>query len=337
MSQPNYYNTPNSVYNPMQQAQGQNAPQQNQQAKLMDGQIPGFSNMVDGGRVPVAEFIGLYESWKLTETQFGQAIVLHFSNCQVMESDAPWPYAEVDLQIRYSNNLRSGYGLFGESLAAALGIPRESCDLEVTKNYFLHIVREDEHIYGQNQQTGEPMKGLVWHVVQAVAPGSAAPVPVRHQLYPPKVMAAVAGVQGVQPVVGQGVAPVAPAQIVPQAPVVAQSATAPQAAVAPPINQPATIPVAPPPTTQPVVTAQVPPVNQPVATDVVVTATSEMRALELLNGKDRDTWTREVMNDQSIRGDANLFNAILNNQWLSMMMNNGRVVQNADGTFSVTG
>ena len=330
MSQPNYYNTPSNVYNPMQQAQGQNAPQQNQQAKLMDGQIPGFSNMVDGGRIPVAEFIGLYESWKLTETQFGQAIVLHFSNCQVMESDAPWPYAEIDLQIRYSNNLRSGYGLFGESLASALGMPRESCDLEVTKNYFLHIVREDEHIYGQNQQTGEPMKGLVWHVVQAVTPGSAAPVPVRHQLYPPKVMpAVVAGVQGVQPTVGQGAAPVAPAQVAPQPPV------ATQPAVAPPIQQPTTVPVAPPPTTQPVV--QVPPVNQPVVTDVVVTATPEIRALELLNGKDRDTWTREVMNDQSIRGDATLFNAILNNQWLSMMMNSGRVVQNADGTFLVVG
>ena len=333
MSQPNYYNTPSNVYNPMQQAQGQGPVQQNQQAKLMDGQIPGFSNMVDGGRIPVAEFVGLYESWKLTETQFGQAIVLHFTNCQVMESDAPWPYAEIDLQIRYSNNLRSGYGLFGESLAAALGMARESCDLEVTKNYFLHIVREDEHIYGQNQQTGEPMKGLVWHVVQAVAPGSAAPTPVRHQLYPPKVMAvAVAGVQGVQPAVGQGAAPVAPAQVVPQVPVAAQPAVVPQA-VAPPVQQPVTVPVAPPPTTQPVV--QVPPVNQPETTGVVVTATPEMRALELLNGKDRDTWTREVMNDQSIRGDATLFNAILNNQWLSLMMNSGRVLQNADGTFSV--
>ena len=312
MSQPNYYNTPNNVNNPMQQVQGQGNVQQNQQTKLMDGQIPGFSNMSDGGRVPVAEFVGLYESWKLTETQFGQAIVLHFSNCQVMESDAPWPYAEVDLQIRYSNNLRSGYGIFGESLAAALGMPRESCDLEVTKNYFLHVVREDEHIYGQNQQTGEPMKGLVWHVVQAVAPGSAAPVPVRHQLYPPKVMpAAVAGVQGVQPLVGQGTAPAAPAQVLPQAL------------------------VAPPPTTQPIV--QVPPTTQPETAGVVVTTTPETRALELLNGKDRDTWTREVMNDQSIRGDSTLFNAILNNQWLSMMMNSGRVVQNADGTFSVTG
>ena len=327
-----YYNTPANVSNPMNAAQGYGQPaqqgQNNQAPMLTPGQIPGFSNMVEGSRIPVGEFIGQYAGWALMETQYGQAIAINFVNVQVMESDAPWPYAEVKLQIRYSNNLRSGYGIFGESLAKALGIAREACDLEMPKGHFMHVVREDDHVYGQNQQTGQEMTGTVWHVYQVISPGSPAPAPVRGALFPKKQVVGAVAVQATQAVMGQGVAPVAPAVVAPVAPaIVAPAATPAVVGVAP--VAPAVMPVEPPPAAQVIVA---PAVVVPAAT-----MTTEALALSLLNGKDRDTWTREVMNSQQIREDAALFNAILNNQWLANMMGSGRVVQNQDGTYTVNG
>lgn len=349
MVQPNYYNTPQPGQNPMMAAQGQQQ-QGQQQQRLLPGQIPGFQNLEERGRIPVAEFVGRYVGWALAENQYGQSIVLSFDNVQILASDAPWPYSEVNLQIRYSNSTTSGFGIFGISLAAALGIAREACDLENTKNQFLHIVREDEHYYGINPQTNQAMTGVVWHVVQAVQPGAPTPVPVKDQLFPKQQMVGQNGQQPAgqqpqqQPMMGQGQAPQAPAQNQqmqqPQQPMQTQQqpqqpapAVATQPAPAPANPQPAqnpvpaNMPVDPPPTTQPVGAPQ----------PVAGTVTPEDQALKLLHGKDRDSWVREVMNDQLVQSDANLFSAILNNQWLANMIGAGRVTQNQDGTYNFVG
>ena len=327
----NYYQTPQSV---QAQVYGTPPQQQGQSARLQPGQQPNFANLSDGGRTPVSEFVGQYNGFDPQETQYGQNLIFHFINCQILDADNAYPYDTVDVSMRYSESKRSSYGMFGESLGAALKIPMEQVDLNLLVGHFFHMIREDNHTYGTNAQTGQVMAGTVWHVYEMAQPG--APVnAVRHVVFTNQKPVAQ---QPAQQSVTQQQFAANPGQVIqpvvnPQAQQLVAQFQQAQPGIQVPQQQVQQQVVQPQVTQQQVIQPQIQQQVQPTAQAVSV-VDPNVRALELLNGKSQSEFTRDVMSDAVIRG-SQIFTDILNNQWIASMEQQGFAVLQADGTYAV--
>ena len=309
---------------------------------------PSWRGLSQGGnRIPVAEFIGQCTAWAVAPDNFGnQNVNLSFGNCQVLHSDTPWPYAEITLAIKISQSVNSGWGKLGETIARAFGVTMDILDIDQLMGQWVHMVRHDATVFGQDRNTGKDMTGVTWEMVGFVQTGVQVvpryvaeyphPVPgvngapANSNLAPamptPPLAVAPAVVPGMPvptapaiiPPVPQPIAPVAPIPDVPAAAVpVAQ-------AMAPPVPQ--AVPVAP------VATAVTPPVTAAVADD---TLDARTRAKQLLHNKTAADFFSAAITDQTIRGDLGLVNAIAQSQFIPGLIASNEVQAQPDGTYLI--
>tara|TARA_Y100000310_G_scaffold193641_1_gene193601 strand:+ start:8073 stop:8834 length:762 start_codon:yes stop_codon:yes gene_type:complete len=182
---------------------------------IPDGLKPGWKNMKGGGsKTPVAEAVGLFSGWKTEVSNFGgNNVVLSFTNCQMLKLDAPYPYPDWDLSIKFSESINSGWGIIGTSLAEGLGLELDMLDIDLLRGRWCHMLREDNHSFGTNKTVNPPqaMLGSVWRLVRFVQPGESvvsvapvmAPTPVATPA-PAQAIAAPVAVATPAPVVAAG-------------------------------------------------------------------------------------------------------------------------------------
>lgn len=271
---------------------------------IPDGLKPGWKNMKGGGsKTPVAEAVGLFSGWKTEVSNFGgNNVVLSFTNCQMLKLDAPYPYPDWDLSIKFSESINSGWGIIGTSLAEGLGLELDMLDIDLLRGRWCHMLREDNHSFGTNKTVNPPqeMLGSVWRLVRFVQPGES--------------VVSVAPVMAPTPV-----ATPAPAQAIAAPVAVAAPAPVAVAAVAAPVA------IAPVATPAPVVAAG------ELSTD------PQTRALQLLHGKDLSAFFQAAIPDPIIRQDGSLVQTITSNAYVPAQVAAGKAIQNADGTYSVVG
>ena len=123
-----------------------------------------------GTTTPVREFVGRLARWTTNLGQWGTTVDLEFENVQVLATDAPYPYPELTISLKYSDQLNSVWGKFGESAARVLGVDMEYLDIDQLLNQQLHIIRRDDVQFGTNRE-GQPVRGTVWEILEVVAPG----------------------------------------------------------------------------------------------------------------------------------------------------------------------
>lgn len=275
---------------------------------MLDGLKPTWKGLKGSGASanPIAEIVGLCQAWDAKPNSFGDTQVnLHFSNCQVIKADAVFPYAEWTLSIKYSDSQNSGWGIFGESVAEALGINIELLDIDLLKGQWCHILREDGHSFGTNRQTSQEMLGTAWHLVETIQPG---------------------------------------AQVTPRHPSLQQAALVAQVVATPTLPALTPIPSTPAPTPAMLGnTITDTAVSSPVAASIPTVDTPELsqdptvRVMQLLHGKDLATFFQLAVPDLVLRTDPMLINSILSNVFVPGKLASGEVVQNPNGTYSVRG
>ncbi|KKK61955.1 hypothetical protein LCGC14_3009170, partial [marine sediment metagenome] len=178
-------------------------------------------------------FIGrLAEVIKDSSSPHGLRIIEKYDQVQILESPVPWPWATIDLSIKYSDREQSGWGYHVES-AKAIGLAQQATTLDQAMAELVgkvYEMRQSSQSYGEDTTTHVPMQGDVWKFVRILAPGA------------PQI-AAFPQPQYAQPASAPAPAP-APPPIVAQ-PVAAQPIPAPTA-IPQPVPQPVAVaPVAP--------------------------------------------------------------------------------------------
>ena len=149
--------------------------QTGQTVTLAEGAKPTWRGMKDSSyQIPVREFVGLLTRWDTEDSPFGGTNVLfQFGNCQIILTDAPYPHAEVEVPIKYSERKNSAWGSFGQTVADVLGVDVEGLeDPDPLIGKWIHMERFTRD-YGINRQTGQQMTGQVWNCkgVSATPPG----------------------------------------------------------------------------------------------------------------------------------------------------------------------
>lgn len=275
---------------------------------------------------PVEEVVGQIVDWRIELDNFqNNQVILKFAQCQILKMDAPYPYPDWELSIKFSEHENSAWGFFGLSAAEALGTSIELLDIDLLKGRWAHVLRTP-HDYGPDKakesSPGVPARimGVVYRIVKFIEPGTA-----------------VTSVAPVAPVAVAPVAVVAPVQA--PAPIAAPVAM-PAAQVMAPAVAPVAVPVAAAPVA--VATAPVAVAEAPVAvveTPAIPGAqpTPEDQALTLLHGKDIASFFQVAVPDPIIRTDPALVNAIMSGVFAQAQITSGKVVKNDDGTHSVVG
>ena len=284
----------------------------------LSGMKPSWKNLKGGGaKTPVGEMVGLFSGWRTEPSQYGTNVILEFSQCQMLRLDAPYPYAEWALSVKFSESANSGWGILGKSIADGLDIDIELMDIDLLSGRWCHMLREDNHSFGINKNVDPPveMTGSVWKLIEFVQPG-----------------------QPVTAVVAAPVPVAAPAPVVAPVAVMAPVAVpAPVAVATTPVT--AAIPVVAGAAPAAVAVASVPaPVAAPTPTQgVVLSDDPQTRALQMLHGKDLSTFFQTAIPDQVIRIDGSLIQSITANAYVPAQVAAGKAVHNADGTYSVVG
>lgn len=143
-----------------------------QQAPLPPGMNPFRGLRRGGNQTPVSEFVGQLVRCGIGQRDnFGNTPVdMAFERVQVLQSDAPYPYPTLELGIKYSDQMNSGWGRFAESVAKALGIDLEAVEPSAMVNNFYHLVRHDDVLFFTDKN-GNEARGTVWEMVSIIQPG----------------------------------------------------------------------------------------------------------------------------------------------------------------------
>ena len=277
-----------------------------------------WSGLTTGGafKVPIIAFIGrLTEMLKDFSSQYGLRIVEKYDQVQILESPVPWPWATLDLSIKYSDRESSGWGHHVES-AKALGLAQQAATLDQAMADLIgkiYEMRQSEQGYGEDKNTGQAMKGDVWRFVRIVVPGQVQPFPQPQYATPQPI---VQPVVTVQPVTGIPVTqPVNPAQA---AAIAAQILAQPIMAMAPVV---APAPVAP---------------AGAFNTTLDPSDTAAVRAKKLLHNRALNEWLGVALLDDRIKADPAFINTIYDQSFIVGLKASNQVVQGADGKFVVT-
>lgn len=137
-----------------------------------------WSGLSVGGafKVPVICFIGrLTDMVYDAQSQFGLRIIEKYDQVQILESPAPWPWATIDLSIKYSDREESGWGRHVGS-AKVLGIAQNAATLDQAKSELVgkvYELRQKDESYGEDAKTGQAFHGDVWRFMRIVLPGGA--------------------------------------------------------------------------------------------------------------------------------------------------------------------
>lgn len=268
-----------------------------------------WSGLSTGGafKVPVVAFIG-----RLTDivedfgSSFGMRLIERYDQVQILESPAPWPWATIDVSIKYSDREESGWGRHVAS-AKQLGIATNAPTLAAAKAELIgkiYELRQKSETYGEDSKTGNPMHGDVWRFVRVIQPGQG-------QAFPQP--------QYVQPT------PVG----------VAQTTAAPGTPTSPPANvvqpQPAASPItapAPQPSPAPQATAGFNLVPDP-------SDTAAIRAKKLLHGRALNEWLGVALIDEKVKADPPFINTVYDQSFIVGLKASGQVQLGADGKFQV--
>lgn len=141
-----------------------------------------WSGLSTGGafKIPVIAFIGrLTEMLEDASSQYGLRIIEKYDQVQILESPVPWPWATVDISIKYSDRESSGWGYHVES-AKAIGVAQQAVNLAQAKAELVgkvYEMRQSSQSYGDDATTHQPMQGDVWRFVRIVQPGQAQAFP----------------------------------------------------------------------------------------------------------------------------------------------------------------
>jgi len=273
-----------------------------------------WSGLSTGGafKIPVVCFIGrLTEVLKDGSSQYGLRIIEKYDQDQILESPVPWPWATVDVSIKYSDRESSGWGYHVES-AKALGLALNATTLDEAMGELVGRIfelRQSEQSYGEDKQTGQAMKGDVWRFTRVVQPGQV-------QSFPQPQYAVPQPTPATAPVAGQFAAPV---------PVIQPVATAPA---------PAPVPVIQP---SPVAAAPVAPTATQFDCTLAPTDTSAIRAKKLLNARALNEWLGVALVDDVVKADPAFINTIYDQSFIVGLKAAGQIVQGQDGKFAVVG
>lgn len=286
---------------------------------------PSWRGLQGGGTTPVGEFVGTVGSWGLAQSQYGQQVVFKINQAQILHTDTPFPYAELDLSIKYSEAQNSGWGKFGESIARALGISMEVLDIDQLIGQVIHCVRNDNYTFFVDK-SGQAAIGSYWELVQFVQPGTSVPSifaqknPVTG--VPPNSNSAAAVPPMPPPALATPSNPGIPTPVIPTVPI------------------PAPIPVPVVPVAVPLAPPVAPAVPVP-ATPVIPTApdgnNAEEVAKQLLHGKTLSEFYRDAMQNPEIRANPSISQAIVMQAYVEGLKAQGVATENPDGTFSVVG
>lgn len=123
---------------------------------------------------PLREFKGRLKEYYPEDSQYGTQVILNFTDIEVVRSAEPYNFPIATLRIKLSNKKRSGWGIFGDSLAELL--PPDQ-DIKDCVGKMMTLVMEEGHVYGQDRNTGEDLIGNPWKVIElegALAAGGVA-------------------------------------------------------------------------------------------------------------------------------------------------------------------
>ncbi len=265
---------------------------------------------VGGGHVPVVCFIGRLTDIVEDPRTYGLYLIERYDQVQILESPSPWPWATIDIPIKYSDKEGSGWGHHVTS-AKALGLAQTAVNLAQAKAELIgkiYEMRQSEQSYGEDRITGATMKGDVWRFVRIVQPGMPQVLP-QPQYAQPAGVVAVAPAPAPQPI----------AQVAQPIPVQQQQ---PQQAIAPEAIAPATV---------------VPIPSTVVVVDLVPnpTDTPAVRAKKLLHGRALNEWLGVALMDEVIKVDSAFVGSIYDQSFILGAKASGQVVQSADGKFQV--
>lgn len=280
-----------------------------------------WSGLAVGGafKVPVVAFIGrLTDMAYDTQSQFGLRIIEKYDQVQILESPAPWPWATIDLSIKYSDREESGWGRHVGS-AKLLGLAINATTLDQAKAELIgkvYELRQKDESYGEDTKTGQAFHGDVWRFMRVAGVGGAqAPQPAVQYAAPPPV------------------APVAPAP----AGVIPTPAPVPVAPV--PAPAPAPAPVAAQPVLQPVPAPAPAPVPVLVPTAFITTLdpsdTAAVRAKKLLHGRALNEFLGAALIDDVVKADSSFVSSIYDQSFIVGLKASGQVQLGQDGKFTV--
>ncbi len=281
-----------------------------------------WSGLSTGGafKIPVICFIGrLTEMVYDTQSQFGLRIIEKYDQVQILESPVPWPWATLDLSVKYSEKESSGWGRHVAS-AKTLGLAVNATNLDEAKADLvgkMFELRQQDESYGEDQKTGQAFHGDVWRFVRIVSlTGAPAPAPQAQYVAPAPVVAP-------QPVA------VAPVPQVPLAP-----APAPTPVVTP---VPAPVPIVAQP-----VAPLAPAVAAPVAptgvfnTAIAPSDTAPIRAKKLLHNKALNEFLGAALIDDIIKADTAFVGSIYDQSFIVGLKASGQATLGTDGRFTIT-
>ncbi len=312
------------------------------------GAIPGmvqpdvkWSGLSTGGafKVPVTSFIGrLVDMIYDPQSQFGLRIIEKYDQVQILASPVPWPWATIDISIKYSEKEDSGWGRHVGS-AKTIGLAQAAASLDEAKADLvgkMYELSQADESYGEDAKTGQSFHGDVWRFMRIVTPGAPisaiAPQPVAVAAQPAQNVAAPAPVA-----VPAAVPPVA-------VPVAAVPVAAPVPVPVPIAETPATPAPAPVPAPAPAVAPVAPAAEAPApaavsgaAIDVTIleTDTAAIRAKKLLNGKALNEWLGVALLDAVIKADAAFVNSIFDQSFIVGLKAANLVTLGTDGKFTV--
>lgn len=133
---------------------------------------PDWKNMKSGDfKSPLKEFAGILKEWKVAPDNWNNSQVkFSFDKIQVYSTDQPYTLPTVDIDIRYSDRANSGWGRFGESMAAAMNVQIMELDLDKCIGSVIHVTRIDNVLFFTGKD-GIPNIGSIWTVQNILATG----------------------------------------------------------------------------------------------------------------------------------------------------------------------
>jgi len=108
---------------------------------------------------PLRQFTGVLKEYYPEDRQFGTVVVMNFTDVEVVESVEPYNFPTASLAIKLSNKKKSGWGIFGDSLAELLS---EDEDIKDCIGKTVGLKMKVGHVYGKDKVTGEDMIGSPW-------------------------------------------------------------------------------------------------------------------------------------------------------------------------------
>uniref|UniRef100_A0A6H1ZFZ4 Uncharacterized protein n=1 Tax=viral metagenome TaxID=1070528 RepID=A0A6H1ZFZ4_9ZZZZ len=230
------------------------------------------------------------------QSQFGLRIIEKYDQVQILESPVPWPWATVDLSIKYSDREESGWGRHVGS-AKSLGLAQNAASLDEAKAELvgkIYELRQKDESYGEDQKTGQAFHGDVWRFMRVVGIGGQAPQTFQPQ--PQYVPPAANATPGVPPVAAAS-----------QQPPVAQA-----------------IPVV----AQPIPTTSFNAALNP-------SDTAPVRAKKLLHTRALNEFLGVALVDSVIKADPAFVNSIYDQSFILGLKASGQAVLGQDGKFAI--